>query len=813
MTVSCEAATRLIKGRYEVEAWRRGGMSSVYQGVDRSTGQAIVAKTAAVADFDGTAALVRERETLVRLSHPGIVRALDLFVEGDDTWLVLERVPGRSLDEVGITDERTVRRWGVQLANALAYLHAQSPPLIYRDLKPSNVMLRPDGRVVLVDFGAARVQSGRRDTVALGTPGYAAPEQYPHRGGASDPRTDVYALGITLLELLSGLEPGADPDAAARHVSPALGAVLRKAVAPRPEARFASAVAMSAALRGARAWVAPLRAAAVVGAVFGLAALLERVAVISWPARYAAGVACCVAASLLAMAWYGGSDPAAADRPRWQRGLARGAVLLLAGLLGAAPLVLPVPYVNGILRRLALAAGASAVPFEAPAPAWWAVGGALAALGFLVGRATRRRHGWVAPLLAVILLAGILGGWERRQAGIDALAALPLGAAPSLWTTPLPSLPEPFVDMTQIRATDGGGAFLAVKDGRHRFTVFDGADGRALWSDAVGRLPLNSDGGVLYQIVGNTFTGRAPQSGATVWRYVGDAAIHDFFYGRDVYLLAQENGQVLAIDKRRHDVRWTWRDRGAYTHLMAARDGRVIVRSREPAVLTALDETSGRVLWSRPLQSRRGARSMPVGQWLVLTHAEGLEGLDPADGHTVFTCAIPTGLSGPDRWEAARVSEAGDGLLVVQAGSWIGGLRVSDGTLVWQARLPGEQADLQQSMPGVLFASTHSSKLLGLDPRSGQVTWETWPGGWGTRPPDFAFVEPAGPCVFVQPHGSSEVQVLDAATGHGLRRFALARGARLRRILDDGQRTYCVTQIGAGGRLQATASEPSGGTR
>lgn len=121
----------------------------------------------------------------------------------------MDYVEGRTLkaivDERGAQPQEDVVNWAIQLCSVLDYLHTRKPAIIYRDLKPGNIMLRPDGRIVLIDFGTAReYKTGQEeDTISLGTKGYAAPEQYGG-DGQTDARTDIYNLGATIYHLVTG---------------------------------------------------------------------------------------------------------------------------------------------------------------------------------------------------------------------------------------------------------------------------------------------------------------------------------------------------------------------------------------------------------------------------------------------------------------------------------------------------------------------------------------------------------------------------------------------------------------------------------
>lgn len=153
----------------------------------------------------------READMLMQLEHPYLPKVVARFQENGRHYLVMERVEGPTLQSIlkeakSPLPESDVLSWGIQLCEVLHYLHSLSPPIVYRDLKPANVMVSVRGPLKLVDFGIARVlnptQAG--DTTAYGTPGYAPIEQYL---GKTTPKSDLYALGVTLYQLLTLQEP------------------------------------------------------------------------------------------------------------------------------------------------------------------------------------------------------------------------------------------------------------------------------------------------------------------------------------------------------------------------------------------------------------------------------------------------------------------------------------------------------------------------------------------------------------------------------------------------------------------------------
>lgn len=259
-------------GRYSIlKLLGRGGMASVYQVSDAHLGGKLMAlkefSDAGITDprarAEAVAAFNQEAHLLARLDHPNIPKVTDFFTEGGKHYIVMEFVPGESLEVIsarsgGRCAEADVRGWALQLCDVLGYMHGQNPPVIYRDLKPGNIMLTPQGQVKLVDFGIARLfKIGKPgDTQVMGTPGFAAPEQYGQ--GQTDARSDIYAFGVVLHTLLTGHDPASTPFALppARQlnpgVSPQLEAIIGSATQMDPNLRYQSAAQLRAALLSRR---------------------------------------------------------------------------------------------------------------------------------------------------------------------------------------------------------------------------------------------------------------------------------------------------------------------------------------------------------------------------------------------------------------------------------------------------------------------------------------------------------------------------------------------------------------------------------
>jgi serine/threonine-protein kinase len=259
----------LLQGRYRViRNIGGGGMAAVYLAEDtRLPGRHCAVKEMSPAQAQdrnwAISAFKQEAQILANLKHPGITPVTDFFAERGNWYLVMEFVEGQSLDKVlaAAPGQRLPASQALnvleQLCKVLEYLHARTPPVIFRDLKPGNVMLTPANEVKLIDFGIARffkpIQG--RDTVNLGTPGYAAPEQYGGIG-QTDARADVYGLGVLLHQLLTGYDPTSTPfrlppaESLNQNVSPQVGQAIRQATQQDMQQRFPSVRDFRAAVAG-----------------------------------------------------------------------------------------------------------------------------------------------------------------------------------------------------------------------------------------------------------------------------------------------------------------------------------------------------------------------------------------------------------------------------------------------------------------------------------------------------------------------------------------------------------------------------------
>lgn len=244
----------LVDGKYKVlRVVGQGGMSVVYQAVNEKANKIWAIKEVrkdGVQNFEVVKQnLIVETELLKRFNHPNLPSIIDVIDTQDAFLIVMDYIEGNSLskalEESGAQDQEDVVEWSKQLCDVLGYLHSRKPPIIYRDMKPANVMLKPDGNISLIDFGTAREfkSSSVEDTTCLGTQGYAAPEQYGGHG-QTDARTDIYCLGATMYHLVTGHNPSMPPYEMypIRQWNPALSSgleqIIIKCTQRNPEDRY-----------------------------------------------------------------------------------------------------------------------------------------------------------------------------------------------------------------------------------------------------------------------------------------------------------------------------------------------------------------------------------------------------------------------------------------------------------------------------------------------------------------------------------------------------------------------------------------------
>jgi serine/threonine protein kinase len=265
----------VIDGKYRIlDKIGRGGMSSVYLAINEKANKQWAIKEVRRNrhyNFDIVRkSLEAETNLLKKLSHKNLPSVVDVIDQDHNFLVVMDYIEGTTLeklvDEKGAQKQEDVVDWAIQLCDVLQYLHTRTPAIVYRDMKPSNIMLKNDGSIVLIDFGTAREykNDSLSDTTYLGTRGYAAPEQFGGKG-QSDFRTDIYCLGATMYHLLTGHNPSEAPyqmypitiwDST---LSKGLEAIITKCTQNNPNDRFQSVGELKKALESYKEFEVPKR--------------------------------------------------------------------------------------------------------------------------------------------------------------------------------------------------------------------------------------------------------------------------------------------------------------------------------------------------------------------------------------------------------------------------------------------------------------------------------------------------------------------------------------------------------------------------
>ena len=257
----------LLDGKYKIlNKIGQGGMSVVYLAMNEKANKQWAIKEMRKEKNKNyeimKQSLITETNLLKELKHPYLPSIADIIENDDTIIIVMDYVEGRPLSDIlteeGTIEEDKVADYAIQLCDVLDYLHSQNPPIIYRDLKPANIMLRPDGKITLIDFGTARKYNydSVSDTTCLGTIGYAAPEQFAGETlRQTDARTDIYNLGATMYHLLTGVNPSEPPYELYpirrwdESLSNGLEKIILRATRKDPDKRFNDCKEMSYALQ------------------------------------------------------------------------------------------------------------------------------------------------------------------------------------------------------------------------------------------------------------------------------------------------------------------------------------------------------------------------------------------------------------------------------------------------------------------------------------------------------------------------------------------------------------------------------------
>ena len=240
--------------KYEVlKLINHGGMGSeIYLAIDRNLNkQWAIKKVKKTRNIAQTRQMMEEARIMTSFEHPNLPRVVDIVEEDTCYYIIMDYIQGENLKTIlqseGPQDQELVAQWGIILSDVLGYMHRHG--MIYRDMKPANIMLTPEGKIYLIDFGAVKRMDAveTRATRAIGTAGYAPPEQCMLDGPGADERSDIYSLGVTLFHLLTDISPARwlnsgheifDPREANPDISSGLKTIILKCTKKDPDSRI-----------------------------------------------------------------------------------------------------------------------------------------------------------------------------------------------------------------------------------------------------------------------------------------------------------------------------------------------------------------------------------------------------------------------------------------------------------------------------------------------------------------------------------------------------------------------------------------------
>lgn len=247
----------VVDGKYKIiNRTGQGGMSTVWLAINEKVNKQWAIKEVKKTSTSATSQIIKqnlvtEANILRHLKHEHLPSIVDIFDQDDTFLIVMDYIEGRTLSDIlkeqGKQSQEDVVDWSLQICSVLKYLHGLNHPIIYRDMKPGNIMLKPDGNIMLIDFGTAREYKGGQDgdTTFLGTRGYAAPEQFQgEQHHQSDARTDIYNLGATMYHLVTGKNPTKPPyeflpiRRIDKTLSSGLESIILKCIANNPDDRY-----------------------------------------------------------------------------------------------------------------------------------------------------------------------------------------------------------------------------------------------------------------------------------------------------------------------------------------------------------------------------------------------------------------------------------------------------------------------------------------------------------------------------------------------------------------------------------------------
>ncbi len=700
---------------------------------------------------ENAAAFRSEVRLLMSLNHPYLTQVVNFFAEGDNYYLVMDFVDGKTLlkaldDADGPLPVSSVLDWFWQLCDVLVYLHGLEPPIIFRDLKPGNVMVtRQAGIVKLIDFGIARFfkQDSAADTRALGTPGYAPPEQYGR--SQTDERSDIYSLGVTIYELLTNINPDEHifnlPPALTLNpaIPPPLAAMLARMTLLEPAARYQTMVAVRSDL--AKLYPKPAHPTP----PQTLRVLAGQQPAQTPPPKGEAGRGSSQAQPTPQQTpppkGEAGRETASrtADpppAPPGGRGVTTPQPTRAIPGLDERYLATPAPLPTE--RKVSVAPTNPAPPASSPRPA--------NALPASNSKLKTQNSKLVTIVLALLLVGLIVGG--------SYFGLLPF-SLPFIGTASHATPPDTLYPATVAAPPGVTDAALNSRSPRGQWWM-SGYDwggtnfshendlaiaGSPLWSypysiNAPNYAPSNliiANEGYYLIAPGQNAQGGGSRvlhldaSGQPSWSFdlpAGAVAMNHLAYAKSdkaTFLYLQDGGGQLYASDPAAQGRATWRYNLGSPSPYAPVIANGVLYATTPLTLTALDAAIGKQMWqiSSTVQSRLLLSPDAASLYIVL--GGKLTALNPADGAVKWQSeALPTTISPPCLLLA--VSDT------VYLASWQGeyayAYNSSDGSLIWQAAIGGSAGGLAFSQ-STLFI-TLDSRMDGVTARDGASGFERW---------------------------------------------------------------------------------------
>lgn len=706
----------MLASRYQIEkVIGSGGMSMVYLARDRrfrTTVRYCAVKEMFDAILDAEArrrareTFEREANLLASLSHHAIPKVYDYFTESERHYLVYEYIEGQDLARLlqqrarPMPPEKVVD-WSVQLARVLTMLHAGEPPIIFRDLKPSNVMLRNDGQIVLIDFGIAKQFQPVKKGTMIGTEGYAPPEQYE---GQASPQVDIYSLGATMHQLLTNTDPqefrpfSFDQRPISKYnpkVTHELSTIVMRALAYEPKDRWESMRALRVALEGVQRQLVDAR-------------LDSGPAVPFTPDRGSHPLPPNRRGSGLFERLHGeGTRPMSReDDPSAHTPPPAGTRPVSRGDSGTRPVHERPSASTGRVSEPAPAAGATqsmapAPPYaSAPPPSEPTItyGGRVGDAG-IVPLWTFATEDEVRSTPALTEDALYVGSYDTNLYCLDRKT----GEFRWKYATNggVPGTPTIWQEMVIVGSEDQSVYGLNRRTGRVEWTSQTQGRVRSSPSIAVDHVYIGSDDGFVYAF--------GARRGHLIWRtHVGAPVRSTAAIGEKLLFIGNEEGAVAGIDLLTGEVVWRVRTNGAVIGSPTITADRVIAGSMDRQ-LYGIDQSSGWVVWRVKMSDQVYAAPLLVDDRIYVCAVDGtLYCLDSDWGREVWKISLGTQVT------SSPIADLDDTLYVGGRDGALYSVNMRKGRVQWRFQTGGPIPGSPRTAEGVVYFGSMDYRVYAI---------------------------------------------------------------------------------------------------